>query len=632
MKENDTLPKILRDNFLKYGDREVALRKKNFGIWQEYTWKDYYESVKYFGLGLIKLGFQYGEVVAIVGDTDPEWFISDIASQAVGGKSVGLFTDGLPSELEYIIVHADATIVVAKDQEQVDKIIEIKERIPGLKRVIYWEDKGLWNYDDPLLIAFNEVKEHGKEYEKDHQGLFEELLEKGKGDDIAILSYTSGTTGAPKGVMLSHQNILFFARVLHELNEPLKGKEYVAYGSPAWVFEQWAGICTGLFFPMVVNFCEEPETIIQDIREIAPSYLMLGPRQWESFARTVQVKIRDTSWWKRMLYKWGIGAGYKVSGLLQEGKGVSWWLKLYHGLADFLILRTLRDKLGISRAKYLLTGSASMSPDIFRFFHAMGAVIRVIYGGTEANVVCGTGPRDFSFDTVGRIYPGVEVKISEAGEILVRGKQVFKGYHKDPDATSKRIDKEGWFHTGDAGTIDDKEHLIFWDRLDELMELAGGEKFSPQYVETNLRFSPYIEDAYVIGDKEKGYVTAIISIDFTNVAKWAEEKNLPFTTFVDLSQKPDVRMLIKEEVERINQNLPDFAKIKKYINLHKSFDADEAELTRTRKLKRSIMSNRYGGIIKAMYGGEALFRVDASVTYRDGRKGMVSAELAINDA
>jgi len=631
MYQNDTLPKILRDNYQKFGDKKVALRKKKFGIWQEYTWKDYFETVKDFSLGLVKLGFEQGNLAAIVGDTDPEWFIAELSAQAVGGKCVGLFTDGLPSELEYIIVHAGATLVVAKDQEQVDKIIEIKDRILNLKKIIYWEDKGLWNYDEPLLISFDEVKRLGKEFEKSNQGLFEQRIEEGKGDDIAVLCYTSGTTGQPKGVSLSHENILHYARVLCELKEPLEGVDYLAYTSPAWIFEQWVGVCGGLFFPMVVHFCEEPETVIHDIREIAPSFLMLGPRQWESFARTVQVKIKDTSWWKRIFYNWGMGVGYRISSLLQEGKSPSWWLKVYHTLADLFVLRALRDRLGISHGKLLLTGSASMSPDIFRFFHAMGAFIRIIYGGTEANVVCGTGSQDYGFETVGRAFPGVEVKISKEREILVRGKQVFKGYHMDPEATAKRIDHEGWFHTGDAGTINDKEEIIFWDRLEELMELTGGERFSPQYIETKLRFSPYIEDTYVIGDKDKGYVTAIVSIDFSNVAKWLEERNLTFTTFVDLSQKPEVRMVVKGEIEKINRSLPDFAKIKKFINLHKSFDADEAELTRTRKLKRATMSQRYESIIQAMYQGEKSYHVDASVTYRDGRKGMVSAELAINE-
>lgn len=631
MHKNQTLPQILQDRYLKYGDKKVALRKKDFGIWKEYTWKDYYETVKYFGLGLLELGLQQGGVVAIVGDTDPEWFVGELSSQAVGGKSVGLFTDGLPEELEFIIVHSDATIVLAKDQEQVDKIIEIKERIPGLKRIIYWEDKGLWNYDESLLISFSDVEAFGREYEESNQGLFEQLVEKGKADDVAILSYTSGTTGKPKGVMLTHKNILHYANVLLELNEPVRDVDYVAYQSPAWIWEQWAGLCGGLIFPMVIHFCEAPETVIEDIREISPSFLMLGPRQWESFARTVQVKIRDTSWWKRMLYNWGMGVGHRASRLLEEGQSANPWFKMNHFLADQLVLRALRDRLGISRAKFLLTGSASMSPDIFRFFHAMGAMIRVIYGGTEANVVSGTGSTDFGFETVGRIFPGVEVKTSDEGEIIIRGDQIFEGYHKNPTATSAKIDREGWFHTEDAGTFNDKGQLIFWDRLDELMELAGGEKFSPQYIETKLRFSPYVEDAYVIGDKEKGFVTAIVSIDFSNVAKWAEDKNLPFTTFVDLSQKPDVRKLIKREIEKINESLPGFAKIKKFINLHKSFDADEAELTRTRKIKRANMSKRYDGILKAMYEGEKSFQVDASVTYRDGRKGMVSAELSIND-
>jgi len=415
------------------------------------------------------------------------------------------------------------------------------------------------------------------------------------------------------------------------LKEPLEGADYVAYLSPAWIWEQWAGLPAGLLFAMKVHFCESPETVQQDIREIAPSFLMLGPRQWEGLARTVQVKIKDTSWWKRMFYNWGMTVGYKASRQLQGGQQPSILFKIYYGLADLLVLRALRDRLGLLRVDFYLTGAASMSPDIFRIFHAMGVHVRVLYATTEGNVVSGTGPKDFDFQTVGPIYPGVDIRISQAGEILLRGDPIFKGYHKDPEATAERIDQDGWFHTGDAGYIDDKGRLIFWDRLDELMELAGGEKFSPQYVETRLRFCPYIEDAFAIGDKDKGFVTAIISIDFNNVAKWVEDRNIPYTTYVDLSQKPEVRELIQVEVKAVNENLPDFAKVKSFINLHKSFDADEGELTRTRKLKRAPMMERYDAIIRAMYAGEKSFKIDATVTYRDGRKGTLSADLAINE-
>jgi long-chain acyl-CoA synthetase len=537
----------------------------------------------------------------------------------------------LPSELEYIVVHAGATIVLAKDQEQVDKIIEIKGKIPGLKKIIYWEDKGIWDYDEPLLISFDEVKKLGREFEKSNQGLYEQMVKMGKQDDVAILSYTSGTTGLPRGVMLSHRNLLYYGKVLCRLKEPLEDSNYVAYLSPAWIWEQWAGLSAGLLFRMVVHFCEAPETVLHDIREIAPSFLMLGPRQWENLARTVQAKIKDTSWWKKMLYNWAMGIGYKVSGLIQGGKRPSWMYKAYYRLAGWVVLRALRDRLGVDGGKFYLTGSASMSPDIFRLFHAMGVHIRTLYATTEANVICGTGTQDFDFETVGTIFPDCDVKISQEREILVKGGQLFKGYYKDPETTAKRIDQDGWFHTGDAGVIDGKGRLIFWDRLDELMELAVGERFSPQYLETRLRFSPYIEDAFVIGDKEKGYVTAIISIDFINVAQWLESRNIPFTTFVDLSQKPEVCMLVKKETENINQNLPDFVKIKKFINLHKSFDADEGELTRTRKLRRAPMTLRYGEIIQAMYEGKKSFSISATVTYRDGRKGQISADLAINE-
>ncbi|MDY7038227.1 MAG: AMP-binding protein, partial [Thermodesulfobacteriota bacterium] len=338
MLKHKTLPGILMDHSLEWGEKRVALRKKKFGFWHEYTWTDYYESVKHFGLGLIKLGFKKGDVIAIMGDTDPEWFFSELAAQAAGGLSVGVFTDVLPEEAEYIISHAGASIVVAKDQEQVDKVIEIKDRIPVLKKIIYWEDKGVWNYDEPLLLSFDEVKDMGRELDKSDPALFMRMIEMGKEDDIAILSYTSGTTGRPRGVMLTHKNLVYYGSVLKELNEPLEGADYVAYMSPAWIWEQWAGLGAGIFIGMVVHFCESPETVQNDIREIAPTFLLLGPRQWEALARMTQTKIIDTKWWKKIMYTWGMGVGYKYSKQLQEGNTPALILKIYNRLADWLVL------------------------------------------------------------------------------------------------------------------------------------------------------------------------------------------------------------------------------------------------------------------------------------------------------
>lgn len=629
MGDRDTLPKILLDNYLKYGDKSIALYKKQFGIWQEYTWKDYYDNVKYLCLGLISLGFEQGEVVAIVGDTDPQWFWGEIAAQAAGGIAVGLFTDGLPSELKHVVTHAGAKFILAKDQEQVDKILEFKAEVPELRKIIYWEDKGLWNYDEPLLMSFEQVQELGKKFEELHPGLFEEKMQKGKGDDIAILSYTSGTTGVPRGIAISHRALLYFSERAKALNEPIKDAEYIATTSPAWIWEQWQGVASGLNLTMKVNFPEEPETVQEDIREVGPSFLLLGPRQLESLSSMIQVKISDTSFWKRFLYNQGIGLGYRMYRYYQEGRKPSWLDKVLFPLADWAVLEPLRDKLGISRVKFLITGSASLSPDIFAFFQAMGATVRTTYGSTEANTVTLTEPRDYSFGTVGVPLPDCQVRISEEGELLVKSDYIFHGYHRDPETTEARL-KNGWFHSGDAGTFDSEGRLIFWDRLAELAELSSGAKFSPQYVETRLRFSPYIMDAFVTG-KGRDYVCAMININFDNVAKWMERRNLPFTTLVDMSQKKEARDLIKQEVQAINQRLPEAAKVKKFANLHKGFDADEAELTRTRKLRRTFMEERYKGLIEAMYQDREAFRVEAAVTYRDGRKGLVTADIKVNE-
>ncbi len=626
----ETLPQLLQRNYDCYGDKKVGMRKMDFGIWQRYTWKDYYQNVKYFCLGLMSLGFERGDKIAILGENDPEWYWGEIAAQAAGGAAAGIFVDCLPPEIKHIVNHSDSKFVVAEDQEQVDKLLRLKDEIPNVIKVIYWDPKGLWNYDDPILMNFKQVQELGREYEKSHPGLFEENVAQGKGDDLAVLCYTSGTTGLPKGAMLSHNNIRYCSGVLKRIDGFSDQDEYVSYISPAWALEQFVGITSGLDCAMTVSFPEEPETVQEDIRDIGPHVLFYSSRLWENLAAQIQVKIADTTRFNRFAYNAGLRIGYKMTEFWEKNKKPPLhWLLLYK-LAHLMVLRPLRDKIGLKRTRITYSTGAALSPDVVRFFYAMGVKLSNIYGSTESGPIATTWGEGVNFEAVGRpVVEKDQIRISEDGEIVVQSKGVFQGYYKNPEATAKKL-PDGWYHSGDAGHITEDGYLIYWDRMDELLELADGTKFAPQYLESRLRFSPYVRDMMAVGGKERPYITAIINIDFDNVGKWAEGRNIPYTTFTDLSQKPEVRGLIQEEVEKLNRVLPEGARIRKFANLHKEFDADEAELTRTRKLKRGPMEERYRDLVNSMYEDQEKFPLEAEVTYQDGRKGVVTTDIAIN--
>lgn len=623
----DTLPKLLRRNYLRYGDRKVAMRKKDFGIWQKYTWKDVYEHVKYTSLGLIALGLQRGDRVALIGNNDPQLYWGEYAIQAAGAISVSIYVDCLPAEIKYYITHSEAKFIIAEDQEQTDKLISIWEECPTLQKLIYWDPKGLWFYEEPYLMSWEELEALGREYEKGHPGLFEENIEKTRGDDVAIFSYTSGTTGLPKASMLTHKNIIYFARCAQAVNPVYDTDNYLSYISPAWAAEQFMGIANFVDTGMVVNFPEEPETVREDIRDIGPDFVFYVPRLWEDIASEIRVKVGDSSWWKRFLFNQGLKTGYKVVSYREKRQPVPLLWRFLFKLADLAVLRAVRDRVGLKNCRFCTTAAMAASPDLIKFFHALGVPLVNVYGASECGLISAASPEDMKYESVGRLIPGNEVKI-EDGEICVRGPGVFVGYWKQMESYYEKL-KDGWYHTGDAGWIDEDGHLIYWDRVEELISLKDGSKFAPQFAEVRLRFSPYIKDAMVIGGEGRDYVTAILNMDFRTVGKWAEDRNIPYTTYTDLSQKPEILELLKKDVERVNKLVPPVARIKKFVNLHKEFDPDEAELTRTRKLKRAVMESKYADIIKGMYSGQDTLEVEAPVVYQDGRTGIIKTSLRV---
>lgn len=607
----------------------VAMRKKNYGIWQQYTWNEVYTHVSDFCLGLVSLGLQADETVAIIGENDPEFYWAQVATHAARSRTVGVFSDASPPELHFVLETTGATFLLAHDQEQVDKALDLKDKASKIRKVIYWDERGLWAYDDDWLISFADVEALGRDYRQSNPDMFEKMVAATQPDDIILLSMTSGTTSAPKFAMITQYQYILGNQIFFDYMRSYQTDNWLSFSPMAWASEQAFGFAPHLIHGHVVNFPEGPETIQTDIREIAPAGLLFPSRLWENLASIMQVRIHDSSWINRFLYKLFMPIAYKVIDLEDERNAIPPHIKALRWLGEHAVFQPLRDKVGLTHARNVLTAGAALSPDVIRFFRALGVELRQLYASTETFGTLHI-PGKVKLASVGVILPGVELKIAEDQEILIRTKARFAGYFNDPEKTGEALDEEGWYHTGDAGYVDDDGHLIYLDRVKDMIELANGETFSPQYIEGRLKFSPNIQDVMALGGFDMAYVTAIIIIDFETMARWAEKNRVNFTTFVDLSQKPEVAALIKEDIQRVNETLPPPARIQKFVILHKAFDADEAELTRTRKLRRRTLQQKYGDILEAMYGDKERIVVSAEVKYRDGRSGVIETELNVN--
>ncbi len=624
---DDTFPRLLVRNARTMPDR-VALREKEFGIWQSFTWREYHDHVRDFSLGLVALGLERGDKVAIIGDNRPEWVWSEIAAQGAGAASIGLYQDSNLTEVAYVIDHCDARFVVAEDQEQVDKILDMLDKLPKVRNVIYTDPRGLRKYDHPALLSFEAVEEKGRALGKERPGLWEESVAKGKADDLAIVSYTSGTTGFPKGAMLTFRNLLGMAMNLHEVDPKRPNDDFVSFLPLAWIGEQMMSLSTALAIGFTVNFPEEPETVTENIREIGPNVMFAPPRIWESMASTVQVKIMDTTPFKRFMFERCMPIGKKVADLRFEKKPVTLPWKILYAIAWVLLFRALKDRLGFSRIRSASTGGAALGPDVFRFFHAMGVPLKQIYGQTEiSGISCIHRGDDIQFHTVGKPIPETEVKISETGEILSRSPSVFLGYYKNDEATQATL-RDGWLHSGDAGYLAEDGHLVVIDRVKDVMRLADGTQFSPQFIENRLKFSPYVKEAVVVG-KDRPYLTAMLCIDMGVVGKWAERHKLSYTTYTDLSAKAEVYDLVQRAVDEVNETLPVAARIRKFVLLYKELDADDEELTRTRKVRRVFVEDRYREVIAALYGEAPEVAIDTTIKFQDGKVSHIRTTLLV---
>ncbi len=624
-----TWPKILKHNYETYGDDRRAMRHKHYGIWQPYTWKDYYLNVKYLALGLLSLGFEPGDKLLIIGDNAPEWYYAELAAQANRGISVGLYSDLVPSELRYFAQNSEARFAVVQDQEQIDKFLQIREELPRLKKVIYWSYKGLAHYDDPILMGYRQVVQSGETYEGQHPGLFEKNVESGTADDVCALVYTSGTTGpSPMGALHTYRTMRAGAES-HLLLDPwVENDNVLPYLPPAWMTEQCFGIGCHLLSSSILNFAEAPETQQRDTKETGPSIVIYGARLWESQAAMIQARILDADAIKRFAFRVLMPIGYHAADLKFQKRKPGLFGKMLYALAEILLLRHLRASLGLSNARICYSTGATLSPEALRFYHALNLPLKSVYGSTESGALTGAKNDDIRLETVGPVHKGTEVGITHRSELIFRGPGIFVGYYKDPDKTA-RVLKDGWFYSGDSGSVRGDGHVLFGDRLDDLAELASGDRLAPQWIESRLRFSPYIKDAWVLAGPKREYVSAILIINYDNVRKWAGKRRVAYATFAELSQRPEVCELMKLDIDRINDTLPPGLKVKKYVNLHKEFDPDEGELTRTRKLRRKFLEEHYHHLIEAIYGDKTEVPVETRIKHQDGRMGTVKTILSI---
>jgi long-chain acyl-CoA synthetase len=630
----DTFPKLVRHNAERFGGR-VAVREKDLGIWQAYTWSDYHERGRRIALGLASLGFARGDKTAVVGDNRPELYWAVLATQMLGGVPVPLYQDSIEKELVYIVDHAEARFAVAEDQEQVDKLLRVREQCRRLEVVVYDDSRGLRGYSEPGLLSLAELEERGEKFALGHPAYLDGEVARGGGEDTAVICYTSGTTGSPKGAMLSHRNLIAMARIAAEREGLRPDDEALAYLPMAWVGDHMLSYAQAIATGFAINCPESAATVLSDLKEIGPTYFFAPPRIWENLLTNVLVRLEDAAWPKRRLTHFFLTLAQDLERRRLERQPLPRLARLLEPIGRLLVHGPLRDNLGMRRIRLAYTAGEAIGPEIFVFFRALGINVKQLYGMTEASVfVAVQQDGDVRVDTVGTPMPEVEIRISEAGEVLFRSPGVFQGYFKNPEATRQTVE-DGWIHSGDAGFLDHAGHLKIIDRARDLGRLADGTTFAPKYIENKLKFSPYVKEAVTLGPG-RPYVTALINIDLGAVGNWAERRGIAYTSYTDLSQKPEVYDLVQQEVARVNASLLEDevlrgARVRKFLILHKELDPDDEEITRTRKVRRGYIAQKYAPLIEALYGDGDRVTVEARVTYEDGRTGTVRAEVAIRE-
>jgi long-chain acyl-CoA synthetase len=625
-----TLPRLLQRNARDFANRP-ALREKDRGIWQSWTWREYHDQVRDLALGLASLGLKRGDRLSVIGDNRPRLYAAQLAVQCLGGVSVAVYQDSIAKELAFVWNHAEVGVIVAEDQEQVDKVVGLRGELPALRVVIYDDPRGMLGYKHEWLKSFQDVQEAGRRFGAEHPGYFEAEIDKGKSDDIAIVCYTSGTTGNPKGAMITHANAIGVAEIFCKQEGVVPEDTSLAYLPMAWAGD---AVYT-LFASLVAGFCtncpESPETVQRDLRELGPTTVLAPPRIWENMLTGIQVRAADATPLKRHTFNYFRSVAERAEILRSDGKPVPAGLRLATALGEFFVYGPVRDQLGLRQAKWALTGGAPLGPDTFRFFRSIGVNLKQVYGSTETSGLVSIQPDTEANPTsAGRPVPGIEVKIADRGEVLVRGCSIFKGYLKNEDATHEVIDPEGWFHTGDAGFFDPRGHLVIIDRAKDVGAMADGTPFAPQFIENKLKYSPFIREAVAFGH-ERPFVAAMVAIDLGTVGNWAERNGLAYTSYMDLSQKPEIRELVRDEIRKCNQTLPEATKIRRFILLTKDLEADDDEMTRTRKVRRKFVAEKYAPVIDAFYAGGNQVDLTTTITYEDGRQATIQSHVSIEE-
>ncbi|MBW1771655.1 MAG: AMP-binding protein [Deltaproteobacteria bacterium] len=626
-----TFPQILLRQAERLGSDKIAIREKAYGIWQSYHWQDYLRYTRLVALGILSLGLQRNENVGLILDNHPEWLFSELGVQSVGGVTIPLFTSAVAKELTAGLKRVRAVYVFVQDQEQVDKLLECRDELPHVRRVIYIDPTGMRTYgNEPWLISFAQLLELGEKLDNEEPELFNKELWEGKPDDVALMLMTSGTTGEPKMVMVSYLNFTEMSRKWLETAPVGIQDNWISVTPTAWIVDQMWGVGITLSGGMVMNFPETFETAVEDFREIGPTVIITSSLFWEDLASKIRVKISDSGFVKRSLYDFSQKVGGAVVDLESNKEPVPAKLRFLKWLTTRLVSRPLMDRVGCLGFRAAYTGGHPISPDVIRFFRANGLNLKQCYGLTEACGIFQVQPDgEVKPETVGIPLPRTEIKIAEDQEVLVASDSNFVGYYENPEATAETL-KDGWFYTGDAGYLDEDGHLLIIGRKQDIMRTREGEAFSPDFIETRLKFSPYIKEAVIWGEGQP-YLTAFINIDFGNVGNWAEERKIPYTTYTDLSQQTAVEELIREEVREVNGQLPKPMHLVKIILLYKLLDADDEELTRTGKVRRKFVLQQYQDLIDAMYAGKKELAVTGQVRYRDGHVGTIETTVKILD-
>jgi long-chain acyl-CoA synthetase len=631
---DDTFPKLVLQHAKLRGDRP-AIREKAFGIWQTWDWGDGAANMRAIACGFAALEMQRGDKVAIIGDNRPQFYWSMLAAQCLGAVPVPVYQDAVAEEMVFVLDHAETRFAVVENQEQVDKLIGIKQRLPLLQRIIYKDPRGLRHYMQDYLVSLDVVQQRGSAFDAAYPGVFPAEVAKGSGSDLSVITYTSGTTGRPKGVMLSFDSLISAARLSVAFDRLDADDQALAYLPMAWVGDHFLSFAQSIVAGFAVNCPESGETVMNDLKEIGPSYFFAPPRIFENILTQVMIRMEDAGLPKRSLFDFFMRVARRCGVRLLEGKPVSVTDRMLYALGDVLVFGPLRNALGFSRIRVAYTAGEAIGPDIFVFFRSLGINLKQLYGQTESSVYCCMQTDDdVQPDTVGPPAPGVEMKIAEDGEIMYRSPGVFIGYYKNPEATAAARTPDGWVHTGDAGVFTERGHLRVVDRANDVGRLNDGTLFAPKYLENKLKFFPYIKEAVAFGDR-RDFAACFINIDLDAVGNWAERRGIAYTSYADLAGRDEVSQLIAGSIAAVNRDLAEDAalagsQIRRFLILHKELDADDGELTRTRKVRRVAIAERYADLIAALYSDRSSVPVEAKVTFEDGRTAFIRADLKVH--